>query len=334
MQKVAQLAVRNSGLRCFGRAMMSNASSGADHPHPNPHHGAPQAHYKSHSAESYEQAFFYEPGAYTEGLCALVRERLQLNSTAFKISEDALNHERPRRRRVLLDIGGGTGNFTRMIVKDTNVSAIVVDPFLEQSQCGNGVENVQFVAERAEAFMATQKDASKEVHDNSDQHGDENWWKHNYDCILLKEVAHHFADQDRKHIFRGMWQGLRPLQKNESGTSLLLITRPQHDIDYPLWDEARQVWAQNQPSLETFVAELQEAGFQDIHHTIETFPCSVSLQRWQSMVKQRFWSTFSHFSDEQLEEACERIAQNEQHRIHDGVIEFEDRLVFLSAKKV
>ena len=324
MQRAAQLVGRNSGLRYFGRTMMSK-TSGADH-----HNPAPQAHYEAHSAESYEQAFFYEPGAYTEHLCALVRERLQLNSSAFKISEEPLNLERPRRRRVLLDIGGGTGNFTRMIIKDTNVSAIVVDPFLEQSQCGDDVENVQFVAEPAEAFMMKQ-DASNNYHDNGDQ---KNWWKSNYHYVLLKEVAHHFADQDRTHIFRGMWQGLRPLEKNEGGSSLLLITRPQYDIDYPLWDEARQVWAQNQPSLETFVGELREAGFQEIHHTIEAYPCSVTLERWQSMVKRRFWSTFSHFSDEQLKEACEKIAHNEQHRINDGVIKFEDRLLFISAKKV
>lgn len=324
MQKAAQLVVGNSGLRYFGRTVMSKASSSdSDHQHHPAAAPPPQAHYEAHSAESYEQAFFYEPGAYTERLCALVRERLQLNSAL------TVNLAQPRQRRVLLDIGGGTGNFTRMIVKDTNVSAIVVDPFLEQSQCGDDVENVQFVAEPAEAFMVTQE-ASDEDHDN----GDKNWWKRNYDYVLLKEVAHHFADQDRSHIFRGMWQGLRPLEKNEGGSSLLLISRPQYDIDYPLWDEARQVWAQNQPSLETFVAELRQAGFREIHHTIEAYPCSVTLERWQFMVKRRFWSTFSHFSDEQLKEACERIAQNEQHRINDGVIKFEDRLLFISAKKL
>jgi len=279
---------------------------------------SPKDHYKAHSAESYEQAFFYEAGAYTEHLCVLVQDRLKLKA-------------QQQQTKRLLDIGGGTGNFTRMLVKDTNVSAVVVDPFLEKSDeaddGGGDANNVRFVAEPAEAFMKDLPEISDE-NDNTT-----NWWRKNYDFVLLKEVAHHFADADREPIFRGMWQGLRPSLLSHH-PSLLLITRPQYEIDYPLWDEARHVWAQNQPSLETFVAELQRAGFCDIQHTIEPYPCSVSLERWQSMVKARFWSTFSHFSDEQLESACQTIAENEKHRIKDGVIEFEDRLLFISARKI
>lgn len=273
-------------------------------------------HYKAHSAESYEQAFFYEAGAYTERLCSLVQDRLQLKAQP----------QQPQQKR-LLDIGGGTGSFTRMLVKETNVSAVVVDPFLEKSSEADDDkdDSVRFVAEPAEAFM-------KDVVDNSDP-DDTNWWRSNYDFVLLKEVAHHFAEADREPIFRGMWKGLRPTSSS-SHPSLLLITRPQYEIDYPLWDEARHVWAQNQPSLKTFVSELRRAGFCDIQHTIEPYPCSVPLGRWQSMVKSRFWSTFSHFSDEQLETACETIAENEKHRIKDGVIMFEDRLLFISAKKI
>jgi len=59
---------------------------------------------------------------------------------------------------------------------------------------------------------------------------------------------------------------------------LLIITRPQYDIDYPLWPEAKQVWATNQPSLESLISDLQTAGFYHVHATIERYPCRVSLQ--------------------------------------------------------
>ena len=327
----AQQIARRSSLRHYSLAGVTSRTSTSRRSTMSDHH-PPQAHYEAHSAESYEQAFFYEPGVYTERLCSLVRARLQLTvNNAVVVDADPLPP--PRRRRRLLDIGGGTGNFTRMLIKDTKLSAIVVDPFLEQSQCGEtdtSGENVLFVAEPAEAFMETMFNEDGANNDES-----KNWWKRNYDYVLMKEVAHHFADQDRTAIFRGMWQGLRSTSdKNGGPPSLLLITRPQHDIDYPLWDQARQVWADNQPSLETLVEQLRDAGFQDIQHTIEAYPCVVGLERWQAMVKARFWSTFSHFSDEQLLEACDKIAQNEQHRIKDGVIEFEDRLLFVSAKKL
>ena len=51
------------------------------------------------------------------------------------------------------------------------------------------------------------------------------------------------------------------------------------------------------------------------------------------MVKQRCWSTFSEFSDDQLERACEVIAKDCVVDV-DGVLHFEDRLVFISARKV
>jgi hypothetical protein len=78
----------------------------------------------------------------------------------------------------------------------------------------------------------------------------------------------------------------------------LIITRPQLEIDYPLWNEARQVWAQNQPSVQDITKDLQQAGFSNVSHTLEPYPCSVSLERWQGMVQKRFWSTFSKFSNQ------------------------------------
>eukprot|EP00980_Cylindrotheca_fusiformis_P020025 scaffold7107_cov69-Cylindrotheca_fusiformis.AAC.1 len=40
------------------------------------------SHYKAHSAESYEEAYFYEPGAYMEHLADLTSDRLKLKDRA------------------------------------------------------------------------------------------------------------------------------------------------------------------------------------------------------------------------------------------------------------
>lgn len=196
--------------------------------------------------------------------------------------------------------------------------AIVIDPFLEKSVSVDDKDAVvRFISAPAESFM--------------EQHDVEHDWKTGYHQILMKEVAHHFADADRIPIFKGMFQGLLP---SDGPPSILIITRPQKDIDYPLWDEARLVWEQNQPSLDQFISELESAGFMDVKHSIEEYPCTVALDRWQSMVKRRFWSTFSHFSDDALEAACEKIAENERHRLKNGILHFEDRLLFITAKKL
>lgn len=227
--------------------------------------------------------------------------------------------------RNLLDIGGGTGNFTRRLVEgNSNIKAIVVDPFLDGSSSSSQTSDddckqLQFVKAGAERFAAPMTQ-------------EEEWWRSGYHQVLLKEVVHHLDAKNRVAIFRGMREELLPLSNNLP--SLLIITRPQYNHDYPLWIEARNVWADNQPSLETFQNELEDAGFHNVNHSIEAYPCSTHLERWLDMIKARFWSTFSNFSDDELNEACERIRRNEANRIdEDGNIHFEDRLLFITAQK-
>jgi SAM-dependent methyltransferase len=275
-----------------------------------------KSHYEGHSAETYESAYFYAPGAYTEHLASLVKRSLQLDASPDACTKD----------RCLLDIGGGTGNFTRMIVEDApNVCAIVVDPFLEQlsisgvdeSESAASDERIRFVKAPGEEFKLKPTDETV-------------WWRQNYQQVLLKEVVHHFNDTDRVPIFKGIFNGL----ERSGAPSLLIVTRPKLEIDYPLWDEARKVWAENQPSLEQFVEELELAGFSNVQHSIESYRCTILLERWQSMVKARFWSTFSTFTDKELDEACHSIAESEKERVDkDGLLHFEDRLLFITARK-
>jgi hypothetical protein len=288
-----------------------------------------ESHYTSHSADSYESAFFYEEGPYTQYLQSLVQNRLQLvgDNAQVATSTGSSSSGSSQQRRILLDIGGGTGNFTRMLLpldkekNAVNLQAIVVDPFLEQSSSEGG--NLKFVKAHAEAFAtpATPYDY---------------WWRRDFHQVLMKEVVHHFSKEERLGIFQGMYTDLEKASESaaEKYPSVLIITRPQLEIDYPLWNEARQVWAQNQPSLLDITTDLQQAGFSDVSHTLEPYPCSISLERWQAMVQKRFWSTFSNFSDQELEEACKTIAKDYKDRTDDtGTIRFEDRLLFISAFK-
>lgn len=260
-----------------------------------------KTHYEGHSSSSYESAFFYEPGVYQEYLRDKVRARLRLTSES--------NH-------TLIDIGGGTGNFTRTITEGTRVTAIVVDPFLDSSdEATNKTDSIQFVKAAAEDY----KDPPSA-----------NSWRTGYSQVLLKEVIHHIAAADRVPVLRGIREGLST-SGVEVAPAILIITRPQREIDYPLWLEAREVWAQNQPSLEELVHDLKKAGFHNIEHTVEAYECRIPLARWKDMVKARFWSTFSSFSDHELAKACDAIEQNETERTINGNISFEDRLLFIVA---
>jgi SAM-dependent methyltransferase len=285
-----------------------------------------QSHYENHSISSYESAYFYSEGEYTEYLSRIVTRRLGLEPTSC---------------RRILDVGGGTGNFTRMLLrKSPEVEAIVIDPFLleinqsdvdgnRDSTISNSnsssasppvvTNRVKFVKASAEIFL----DPPTE---------DTLWWRQDYHQVLMKEVIHHIDSSNRIGVFSGILGDLPEKPSNDPG--LLIVTRPSEDIDYPIWAEAKDVWAQNQPSLKQLQYELEQAGFSYISNTIEGYPCEIKFERWVSMIKNRFWSTFSHFSNQELDDACEQLRRDESHRIDEnGIIRFEDRLLFISAFK-
>jgi len=307
------------------------------------------SHYGNHSeAGSYENAYFYEPGAYMEHLVQLCRNRLQIRKQNQK--------QERQRKHCILDIGGGTGNFAQILVQNDDDSRIVViDPFLDPittttittaESSGDDYNNdiVSFIKAPAEDFLT--------LPSSSDDNYIDDDWRTNiidreyegYDQLLLKEVIHHFNENDRTDIFRGMREGIRQRSSlSPSHPSILIITRPHIDIDYPLWDEAKEVWKKNQPSIHKIENELNNAGFRNILWNVESYPCCITLKRWQYMIQSRFWSTFSNFTDDELEEACKKIAdkakvddqngnKDDDHDDDDDVIlRFEDRLIFLTA---
>jgi hypothetical protein len=321
------------------------------------------AHYTSHhDTDSYEDAYFYEPGLYAENLRDKVQSALGLTRSSLvpAAATIAVTTESgatsaasaPRGGRILLDVGGGTGNFTQMLLRGTtNLRAVVVDPFLvdddnddEPTVPSSGASaappQLRFVKAGAEAFI---RDRDSPTTD------DRFWWQSGYHQVLMKEVIHHIKADERVSVFRGLLDGMKELVDATPGgdsmsasatdalstalpPSLLIVTRPQTDIDYPLWNAARRVWASHQPALEAIVQDLEAAGFVDVAGSVHSHPCAIALSRWGHMVRNRFWSTFSHFSDAELDEGIREMEATERHRLDkEGVLHFEDRLLFISA---
>ena len=131
------------------------------------------SHYESHTSTSYESAFFYSEGDYTQWLCDLVRNKfniLQVDNDKKQLGSCCNGHKADdqsliRKNRVLLDVGGGTGNFTSMVIQGVDsMNAVVVDPFLPattlSSASGSNVDKddeqqkkLRFVKASAEEFI-------------------------------------------------------------------------------------------------------------------------------------------------------------------------------------
>jgi len=289
-------------------------------------------HYESHSTASYDSAYFYSSPAYIAYLTKRVHDHLQWTFKKNTLAiPDNKNKERATQEFLLLDIGGGTGSFTKNLLREfPNHRAIVVDPFLEHN---TAAMNIRFVKASATEFITPDGEV------NSDTSGGrEKWWTTNYHQVLIKEAVHHFDSTERRLIFNGIRKGLVPLYSDEvpppasSAPAILIITRPKYDIDYPMWPTARDKWSIEQPAVEEIMTDLVEAGFSKVSYQMEAYPCAVDVSKWKAMIQQRFWSTFASFTDVELKEACDTMELREGQRIdRSGKIRFEDRLLFISA---
>lgn len=97
-------------------------------------------------------------------------------------------------------------------------------------------------------------------------------------------------------MYAGLYQQLLP------GGCALTITRPQ-DVDYPLFDRARQIWREHQPHHLVFTAAMEATGF-SVEVQAHDYVAVMPKQRWLGMMRSRFWSTFSYCTDEELEQVC------------------------------
>ena len=61
---------------------------------------------------------------------------------------------------------------------------------------------------------------------------------------------------------------------------------------------------------------------------------TIKLARWVELVKRRFWSTFSHFDDDQIDAGCDVIRRDWATRTNQaGEIAFQERLVLIVATR-
>ena len=186
------------------------------------------SHY-ARAADVYDSAPFYSTAERNhETLVGLVVERLAL-----------------RAEHRLVDIGAGNGAFTDSLVKRVGGErATIVEPSKEFM---SGVEAHPSIV----AVHASLEEWSKgEERAGGASHGGR------FDRILLKEVVHHLGERSARQ------ESLRKLCAHRLAPDgrLLIVTRHQEQPQIPLFSAARKVWAEQQPSGEELVADLEHAG--------------------------------------------------------------------------
>lgn len=255
------------------------------------------SHYNDVSvATNYESAFFYDNVEYRnwllEKLVPLVLRTRSSGASYVKVA----------------DVGGGTGNFTAALGKqiglceDEGQYIQCIDPFDEMLKHAFSYQPlVKPVLMGAVEFAQTEQS----LH-----------------CILLKEVIHHIPEEKWTTLFRGFYKQLC------SGGAVILITRPQ-EVEYPLFPRAAEIWKEHQAPSEPFCQALREAGF-SVHVDINSYLVNLHKSVWFSMIENKFWSTFSHCTEDELSDGLQFLEKKHSEK---EMLTFHDNLVFIVATK-
>ena len=238
-------------------------------------------------AASYHDAYFYSD-AYERWQSDEVLQRLQLQ---------------PHHR--VADIGGGTGRFVGLLKDAAGLATtpICVDPSASMLEACER-KDVAFVQSDARAYVDGLPPKA-------------------LDRVLLKEVVHHFADDELASICAGLRKSL------ERNGRVVVCTRPRDDTEYPFFAAARDVWRAQQPSAEYFVEAFEKHGF-SCRVDVAAYPAVIDREVWLGMMRNRFWSTFAGFSDGELDAGVAEVAAAHP----PGPIAFEERVVFIVADAV
>ena len=237
-------------------------------------------------AAGYEEAFFYSAGPYQEWLLDQVAQRLDLSDSRLRVA----------------DVGGGTGNFSARLAAHAGLVAPVlcVDNSPDMLAVAAARPGVTPVCLDALAFSCSEGRA--------------------YDRALLKEIVHHLPPSDVAPMYSGLAAQLTP------GSGVCCTVTRHQEVDYPLFEAAAQVWREKQPAVEALEAAMRAAGFQDVRVESATYRATMPKQRWFAMVRARFWSTFSNFTDDELERGLGELEARYQGQEE---VTFNDRLLFL-----
>lgn len=199
----------------------------------------------------------------------------------------------------LVDIGGGTGSFTERLADENSLSkAYCIEPSKEMCTVALQQPHITALNTDSDGFIALELDYSK---------------------MLLKEVIHHL--HDRPLFWKNVYPQLPIFGK------ILIITRPQ-EVEFPFWNGAKEAFKAHQPSLSLLKSELESGGF-EVSVSVETHQFQLSKEDWYTMLRHRFMSDLSEFSDEEINDGINEIDP----LYPNNIITIKDNLLFITATK-
>ncbi|WP_308405091.1 methyltransferase [Streptomyces sp. B93] len=139
------------------------------------------------------------------------------------------------------------------------------------------------------------------------------------DAVFMKESVHHLADQ--AGTLRGLADWLAP------GGRLLVVMLPT-TIQYPLFQAALDRFEELQPDPADIVEHLRAAGLEADLGYVE-HELRIDKERYLRMVRARYMSLLSTFSDGEMEGGLEEMRAAHP----EAVLTFPDRFAFVLGER-
>ncbi|MFA3872237.1 class I SAM-dependent methyltransferase [Streptomyces sp. MMCC 100] len=207
----------------------------------------------------------------------------------------------------IADIGSGTGLFARELASQVQPSRpiLCVDPS-EAMLRGLGTPPPPELT----PVVATAEDVAE---------GQVRLPYPELDAIWLKESVHHVVDP--AHTLRGLADRLAP------GGRLLIVMLPA-TIRYPLFKAALARFEELQPDPALIEGHLRRAGLETRLGHVE-HELRIDRDRYLGMVRARYMSLLSTFSETEIDEGVEEIRTAHP----ESVLVFPDRFAFVLGRR-
>ena len=112
---------------------------------------------------------------------------------------------------------------------------------------------------------------------------------------------------------------------------LLIIHRAAPMCTLPMFSEFKERMLQYDKSYETIIQDLQAIGC-DVQWDIEILPVRMSKLKWMTMIRDRFPSELEMISTHEVMAGLRELSEGVM-KYSSDIIEFPDRLMFISASK-
>lgn len=218
------------------------------------------------------------------------------------ISEQIISILELKENDVLVDCGCGTGIYTKAILEKMNLKHKVICTDLSEGMLSSLMKEQRVVTIPADAIAFSAMDMT-------------------YDKVFIKEMIHHI-EIGKEILYKNIYNHL-----TDNGIFTILLLPP--TIEYPLFQKAIQYYEEHQPHYSEIAVGMGKCGFKTNISQIH-YPLNIKKEKYFNMVRQRYMSLLSVFSDEEIESG---ISELEEKYKNIESLKFNDNFIVVTGRK-